>query len=161
MKSGYLTYIEKRGSTSIIYEYFQTSDTKWYFEKDKWKGLKTFGAVRKIIDDGKNKKPKIEMRYYISSLFVNIELFSRAIRNHWSIENKLHWHLDFTFKQDNNTTANKKALFNLELVNKLCLAILNKVKPFFYNKSLKRIRKILSYDFEKYLVDIMCFLSLS
>ena len=155
--SGYLSYVEQRGSTSIIYEYFQTSDIKWYSEQKKWKGLKTFGAVRKTIDDGKTKKPKIEMRYYISSLLINIELFSKSIRNHWSVENKLHWHLDFTFKQDNNSTTNKKALFNLELVNKFCLGIFNRIKPFFDNISIRRIRKIISYNFEKYLVNIMCF----
>lgn len=100
------------------------------------------------------------MRYYISSLKVEIELFSNAIRNHWSVENKLHWHLDFTFRQDKNTTMNKKALMNLELVNKFCLGILNKIKPFYNNISLRRIRKIISYHFEKSLVDIMCYLSL-
>ena len=101
------------------------------------------------------------MRYYISSLNINIELFSRAIRNHWLVENKMHWHLDFTFLQDKNTTTNKKALMNIELVNKFCLGILNKIKPFYNNISLKRIRKIISYNFEKSLVNIMCFLSLT
>jgi len=101
------------------------------------------------------------MRYYISSLFCDINLFSNAIRNHWSVENKLHWHLDFTFKQDNNTTANKMALLNLEIINKFCLAILNRVKPFYNNISLRRIRKIISYNFEKSLVNLMCYLSLS
>ncbi len=160
-KSEYLSYNEKRGSILIKYEYFQTSDIKWYFEKDKWRKMKSIGVVKKTIEDEKSKKPKIEMRYYISSLNVNIKLFSKAIRNHWSVENKLHWHLDFTFKQDENTTANKKALFNLELINKFCLGILNKIKPFYNNISLRRIRKIISYNFEKSLVDIMCFLSLS
>ena len=158
-KSGYLEYYEKRGSNNIHYEYYQTSDIKWYFDRDKWKKLNSIGVVKKTIDNGK--EIKVEYRYYISSLFVNIELFSRAIRNHWSVENKLHWHLDFTFKEDKNTTVNKKALMNLQLVNKLCLGILNKVKPFYNNISLRRIRKIISYNFRKSLVDLMCFLSLN
>ena len=49
---------------------------------------------------------------------------------------------------------------NLELVKKLCLGILNKAKPFYNNISLKRIREVLLYNFEKGLVDIMCYLSL-
>ena len=158
-KSGYLEYYEKRGSNNIHYEYYQTSDIKWYFDKEKWEKLNSIGVVKKTIDNGK--EIKVEYRYYISSLFVNIELFSKAIRNHWSVENKLHWHLDFTFKQDKNTTTNKKALMNLELVNKLCLGILNKVKPFYNNISLRRIRKRISYNFEKSLVDLMCYLSLN
>lgn len=38
------------------------------------------------------------------------------------IKVKLHWHLDFIFKQDSNT-INKIALMNLGLINKFCLAI--------------------------------------
>ena len=158
-KSSYLDYKEKRGENTIHYEYYQTEDVKWYFDRKKWKKLNSIGLVKKTIDNGK--ETKVECRYYISSLFLNIELFSKAIRNHWSVENKLHWHLDFTFKQDDNTTVNKKALMNLELVKKLCLGILTKVKPFYNNISLRRIRKILSYNFEKGLVDIMCYLLLA
>ena len=157
--TAYLDYKEKRGENLIHYEYYQTEDVKWYFDRKKWKKLNSIGLVKKTIETGK--ETKVEYRYYISSLFLNIELFSKAIRNHWSVENKLHWHLDFTFKQDDNTTVNKKALMNLELVKKLCLGILNKVKPFYNNISLRRIRKILSYNFEKGLVDIMCYLSLT
>lgn len=31
-----------------------------------------------------------------------IELISRAVRGHWSIES-MHWHLDVTFREDANT----------------------------------------------------------
>lgn len=158
-QSEYLEYYEKRGSQSIHYEYFQTADVKWYFDIKKWKKLNSIGVVRKTIEES-NKK-KIEMRYYISSLYCDIKLFANSIRNHWSVENKLHWHLDFTFRQDNNTTINKNALMNLELINKFCLAILNRVKPFYNNISLRRIRKIISYNFEKSLVNLMCYLSLN
>lgn len=158
-KSSYLMVNEKRGNKLIKYEYYQTIDVDWYSDKKEWKKLKSIGVVVKTIDDGKN--IVVEKRYYISSLNIDVLLFSKAIRNHWSVENKLHWHLDFTFKQDDNRTANKKALINLEIVNKFCLSILKRVKPFYNNISLKRIRKIISYHFEKSLVDIMCYLSLS
>lgn len=158
-RSAYLEYIEKRGENIIHYEYYQTEDVKWYFDIKKWKKLNSIGLVKKTINNGK--EIKIEYRYYISSLYLNIELFSNSIRNHWSVENKLHWHLDFTFKQDNNTTVNKTALMNLELVKKFCLGILNKIKPFYKNISIKRIRKQLSYNLEKGLVNIMCYLMFS
>lgn len=40
-----------------------------------------------------NKKGEkvIEKRYYISSLLLDIYNFSKAIRNYWNVENKLHW----------------------------------------------------------------------
>ena len=88
-------------------------------------------------------------------------MFSKAIREHWSVENKLHWHLDFTFREDKNTTVNKKALMNLQLVNKFCLSILTRVKPFYNNISLRRIMNINSLNFEKNFVNLLCYLMLS
>ena len=75
------------------------------------------------------------------------------------MENKLHWHLDFTFREDKNTTKNKNALMNFQIVNKFTLAILNKVKPFYENISLKRIRKIISYNFEKNFETLLLYLA--
>lgn len=157
--SAYLKQEEKSHSCIIMYEYFQTIDIKWYEEYKDWKGLNTFGMVKKTII--KNGETKIEKRYYISSLDVNIELFSKAIRNHWSVENKLHWQLDFTFKEDKNTTVNKTALMNLQIINKFCLGILNKVKSYYGNVSLKKIRYKLSLDFEQEFITLLCYLVLS
>ena len=52
---------------------------------------------------------------------LDIYNFSKAIRNHWNVENKLHWQLDFTFRSDENTTMNKRALFNLQIIKKFAI----------------------------------------
>ena len=155
--SAYLKEVEKSHSSFITYEYFQTSDIKWYSEYKEWKGLNSFGMVKKTIE--RNKETIIEKRFYISSLFIDIKLFSKSIRNHWSVENKLHWHLDFTFREDKNTTQNKNALMNLQLINKFCLAVLSKVKSR-YNMSLKKIRYKLSINFEQEFITLLCYLQL-
>ena len=157
-KSSYLKYNEKSHSSIIVYEYFQTSDVDWYFDKDKWAGLKSIGMVKKTIT--KNDVTTVEYRYYISSLNINIIDFSNAIRNHWSVENKLHFHLDFTFREDANTTKNKDALMNLQIINKFTLGILNKVKPYYNNISLKKIRKTITFNFEKNFITMLCYLAL-
>ena len=119
--------------------------------------------MRKNAKDSNNKIEKevttVENRYYISSRQVNINEFNIATRNHWSIENKIHWHLDFTFCQDGNTTTNKNALLNLEIVHKFVLATLERVKPR-YNMSLKRIRKHMSNNFEEFFPELLCYLLL-
>ena len=102
--------------------------------------------VRKEIGEGKQKK--VEKRYYITSMLNDISLVSKAIRNHWSVENKLHWHLDFTFKQDENTTMNKQALLNLQIMKKLALALLKHATDI-YDCSLKFLRFRIAMDFEK------------
>ena len=144
-KNTYFKHIEKSHSSCITYEYFQTEDIQWYSDLKSWKGIKSFGAVKKTIV--KNNNTSVEFRYYITSLYNDIETFCKAIRQHWSVENKLHWHLDFTFKQDDNSTMNKNALFNLQILKKLCLAFFNDVKRI-YSRSLNRIRFGLSLDYE-------------
>ena len=144
-KNAYKKQIEKSHSSIITYEYYQTEDIDWYYDLKSWKGVKSFGLVKKTTE--KNKEKIVEFRYYISSLYLDIETFSNAIRQHWSVENKLHWHLDFTFKQDENSTMDKNALFNLQILKKLSLAFLNDVKKI-YNRSLRIIRFRLSLDYE-------------
>lgn len=143
--NSYIKKIEKSHSSTITYEYFQTEDISWYYDLKSWKGVKSFGVVKKTTDKNKNKT--VEFRYYISSSYIDIETFSNAIRQHWSVENKLHWHLDFTFKQDDNSTMDKNALFNLQILKKLSLAFLNDVKRI-YNRSLRLIRFKLSLSYE-------------
>lgn len=177
--SQYKKIEEKSHSNYITYEYFQTNDTAWYSDKENWKKLTTIGLVIKTIESIvvetvekkkgkkvikekiKRKKLKKEKRYYISSLNLNIELFSKAIRSHWEVENKLHWHLDFTFKEDDNTTANKNALLNLQLVNKFTLGVLEQVKPFYNGISLRRIKHNIDMDFENEYINLICYLLLS
>ena len=69
------------------------------------------------------------------------------VREHWGVENGLHWHLDFTFKDDKNTTMNKNGAKNLQIIKKIALSLLKTVQ-FLYKKSLKMIRYKLSLDFE-------------
>jgi len=74
------------------------------------------------------------------------------------VENKIHWHLNFTFYQNKNNTLNKKALLNLEIIHKFVLATLERVK---YNKSFKSIRKHLSNNFEEYFSEFLYYLLLN
>lgn len=137
---------EKSHSAIITYEYYQTEKIKWYENYKDWEKLKSFGLVQKTIEKSDRNKI-IEKRFYISSLLLDINNFSNAIRKHWNIENKLHWQMDFTFKSDENRTINKKALFNLQIIKKFCLKILNEVKKV-ENRSMKRIRKSMSRSIE-------------
>ena len=146
-EGGYQLSREKSHNSVITYEYYQTEKVKWYAEYEKWEGLKSIGLVKKTIEKADGNKVE-EKRYYISSLLLNINEFSNAIRKHWNVENKLHWQMDFTFRSDGNTTMNKKALFNLQIIKKFCLTILNEVKKQ-KNKSLKRIRKDIARNVEK------------
>lgn len=123
-----------------------------YLNKDKWKNLKSVGICKKEVI--KNDVKQVEIRYYITSLELKcLNDFKRAVREEWGIENNLHWHLDVTFKEDANTTMNKNAQANLNILRKLCLNILKLVKPM-YNKSLKLIRFRIGQNFEEEIINI-------
>lgn len=157
LNTGYKKCTEYKNGSLITYEYFQTSEVSWYEDKQEWKKLASFGMVRKKIET--KEKVSIECRYYISSLNVDIDLFSKVVRDYWGVENKLHWHLDVTFRQDQNRTLNKNALANLEIVNKFCLGILKRVQPL-YGISLKRIMGKLGTNVEGNFLELLALLVL-
>ncbi|MED0124538.1 ISAs1 family transposase, partial [Escherichia marmotae] len=67
-----------------------------------WKELKKLCVAvsfRSIIAEQK-KEPEMTVRYYISSADLTAEKFATAIRNHWHVENKLHWRLDVVMNED-------------------------------------------------------------
>ena len=141
-EGGYTLTRENSHSQIITYQYYQTEKISWYPEYKNWEKLRSIGLVVKTIED-KNGEKATEKRYYISSLLLNIELFSKAIRSHWSVENKLHWQMDFTFKCDSNTTVEKKALYNIQILKKNALSVLNLVKDE-YKKSPRKKDGILT-----------------
>lgn len=57
------------------------------------------------------------MRYYISSLSPDIELFSKSVLEHWKIE-ILYWHFDVTFRENANKTIHETANKNMNISRK-------------------------------------------
>ena len=67
-----------------------------------WKELKKLCmavSFRSIITEQK-KEPEMTDRYYSISADLTAEKFATANRNHWYVENKLHWHLDVVMNKD-------------------------------------------------------------
>ena len=142
----YFKTVEKEHGGVAVREYYITEDIGWYSEKQKWKGLKSFGMVAKSLEktDGTREE---ETRHYIGSIKEDAEEFARAARGHWGVENQLHWQLDFTFHDDKNTSMAKTGAKNLQIMKKIVLSILRLVKES-YKMSMKRIRYELSLDYE-------------
>lgn len=158
LNTAYKKAIEYKNGCAITYEYFQTKEIDWFEDKDLWKDLQTFGLVKKTIESSEG--TTIEYRHYISDLDINIDLFALSVRKHWNVENKLHWHLDVTFKLDKNTTLNKMALANLEIIDKFILGILKRVQSY-YGISLKRIIGKLGNNVEENFLELIAMLALA
>lgn len=145
---------EKAHGQIEIREYYQTEDIKWLEQKKEWKGLKSIGMERKTIE--KNGQKRKEYRYFISSLKIDIEVLSRAVRGHWSVES-MHWHLDVTFCEDANTTIDKMAAQNHNIIRKWCLSILKMMELTRHKLSLKKKRFVISLLPIRYLEKVISF----
>ena len=142
---GYKKTMEKEHGGTALREYYITEEVGWYADRKQWKNLKAFGMVHKTFTKGEKREE--EYRYYICSIGEDAEEFERAARGHWGVENGLHWHLDFTFKDDKNTSMAKTGAKNLQIMKKIVLSVLKLVKES-YKLSMKRIRYELSLDYE-------------
>jgi predicted transposase YbfD/YdcC len=88
----------------------------------RWKGLKSIGLVTSCcLRDGKE---TVEVRYYISSLEVDVKRFARSVRGHWGIENGCHWSLDMTFREDESRLRERHLRENFAWLTRFALSLL-------------------------------------
>ncbi|MBI2779315.1 MAG: ISAs1 family transposase [Gammaproteobacteria bacterium] len=93
----------------------------------------------------------VDKRYYMSSLAAYPSLRSpqaalNAVRQHWGIENKLHWVLDVCFGDDQSRIRKGNAPMNIAMIKKTVLNALRLVKKDYPRVSLKRMRKLAGWD---------------
>jgi len=88
-------------------------------------GLVRIEAERHHKATGKTER---ETRFYITSLKPDAARLNRAIRQHWGIENKLHWVLDVGFGEDLSRKRAGHSAQNFSLLNRIALNILKQDK---------------------------------
>ena len=87
-----------------------------------WAGLRVIGiCVSEVTRAGVT---ATEIRYFIGSRKAEAKVYGQALRNHWGIENNLHWQLDVTFGEDRNRVRKRHGAENLALVRRLALSLL-------------------------------------
>jgi predicted transposase YbfD/YdcC len=64
----------------------------------------------------RERKPFEEKVFYISSLSENAAEFSQRIREHWHVENRLHWVKDVVLKEDESPLCGGYALINFGIL---------------------------------------------
>ena len=87
-----------------------------------WAGLTTLGmcySERTVAGD-----TTVETRYFIGSKRAGAKYYGTGLRDHWGIENSLHWQLDVTFREDHNRVSRRQAAENLALLRRLTLSLL-------------------------------------
>jgi len=89
---------------------------------DRWVGLKTLVRVEstRVLNGEKT----VEDRFYISSGMLSATEALITSRNHWSIENGLHWVLDVAFREDDCRVRAGNAAENFSMLRQLALSLL-------------------------------------
>lgn len=124
--------------------YFQITAPSYLHGRSEWKGLKTIGAAVRVYEE--NGIEKRDIRYYISSLRRNGQQFAKAVRNHWGIENTLHWSLDMTYREDESRVRQRTFTENLAWLRRLTLGLI-KQHPGKQSNIMKRRMAGWSLDF--------------
>ena len=89
------------------------------YKQEQWAGLRTIVMVEGIRHLW-NKTAR-EVHFYLSSLPVDAPINGRVIRQHWSIENQMHWSLDVTFNEDKCRIRSLNSPQNFALVRRMAL----------------------------------------
>ena len=102
-------------------------------------------AVIGMVEARTEKREKISLdrRYYISSRALSAEAFADAVRSHWGIENRVHWVLDVTFKEDLSRLRTGHGAHNMAVVRHFALNLVRQAKD---KRAIKRRRKVASWN---------------
>lgn len=88
-----------------------------------WKEFKSIGMVFRT--QKVNGQEKNELAYFLSSLPPKVRTFARSVRQHWSVENQLHWVLDVTFTEDASRIRTQNAPQTAAILRRLAVSIIS------------------------------------
>ena len=124
-------------------------DIAWLTERHAWPGLKAVA----IVDSTREIAGKVETetRLYITSLAAPASLLGPAIRDHWSVENSLHWVMDMVFRDDECRARTGHAPANLATIRHMAQNLIRRASG---KESLRLRRKAAAWD-DDYLVGLL------
>lgn len=154
------------GFTDIAHAYHETVDgdhgrleTRRYWitsaieslgAKGSWSNLHSVGMVEARREVGDT--VQVETRYFLTSLPAQGVRFAQAVRQHWGIENSLHWVLDVSFDEDACRIRKDKGAQTFAVLRHIALNLLRR-EPH-HKRGIKARRKRAGWD-RDYLVQIL------
>jgi len=145
--------VEKSGGR-VEERYYELLDMVDLAAQEEWAGSRSVGRVtRKRTKGGQT---SVEVCFYITSLGLEIESFSKGVRGHWDVENGLHQSLDVIFNEDKHRYQDKVGAANLSLLRKVALKILTNDSSLKCGRPAKQMRAATSVEYRDHLLE-KCF----
>ena len=127
----------------------------WLFSDRRYAGELKFPHIAMIArvrtEVERNATIEHESRYYISFAKLDAQTFARAVRDHWGIENRLHWVLDVVFHDDLARLRSGYGPENMAVVKHMASNLLRKAR----NKHSMKVRRKLANLNTQYLETIL------
>lgn len=118
---------------------------------ERWPDLQAFV----VLQTEREVKGKVrhEQRHYITSLPPDAECISQAIREHWSVENRLHWCMDVAFADDQMRARTGHAAHNLSTLKQLTMNLI-RLDPIKRRGGIKA-RRLIASTSEDYMAELL------
>jgi predicted transposase YbfD/YdcC len=91
----------------------------WLQKDHQWPGLAAIGKVVRIREAPD--KTSTETAYYLLSQALSAERFNAVVRQHWGVENRLHWRLDVVMNEDQDRTRLGNGPHNLAVLRHMAI----------------------------------------
>jgi len=113
-------------------------------DRQAWPGVTTVGMCH--CERTVAGKTSSEVHYFIGSRRMGVRKYAQVLRQHWGIENNLHWQLDISFGEDQSRIHEPNAAENFGLLRKIALGLLKR-NPAKLSIARKRKAAALDTDF--------------
>jgi predicted transposase YbfD/YdcC len=90
----------------------------------RWPGVASAIMVERVRPTAE--RTQHDRHYYLSSLPPKVQTLHYAIRQHWRVENDLHWCLDVSFREDQCRIRDLRAAENVAMVRRMALQLLKR-----------------------------------
>jgi predicted transposase YbfD/YdcC len=101
-----------------------SNDVRWLQKGHDWPGLGAIGKVVRVRET--QGKTTSETAFYLLSQTLSPERLNAIVRQHWEIENRLHWRLDVVMNEDQDRTRLGHGPENLAVLRHIALNLMQK-----------------------------------
>ena len=125
----YYKTVEKGHGRIETRECIISEEISWLHNKSSWKDLHGIGVIYCTIE--KNGVVSKQSHYFIySCVGLNAKQIMKYKRNHWTVENNLHWVLDMAFREDESRARKDNSAENFNVIRQIAFNILKSEKTF-------------------------------